>query len=181
MQNYNLSNFSLKMQINSFKFISICTHTLLTLFLCQAQDEELEKAIEDALEAGYRHIDTAHTYENEHVIGRVLNRWLSSGRLKRKRTFHFQFISIQSVVALSGEDLFIVTKLPPRGNRPEGVQKYIKLSLEALQLSYVDVYLIHTPFAFNEVEGQMFPVKDGKADLDLTTDHVATWKVLNQN
>lgn len=76
-----------------------------------------------------------------------------------------------------GEDLFIVTKLPPCGNRPEGVQKYIKSSLEALQLSYVDVYLIHAPFAVKEVEGQLFPFKDGKLDLDVTTNHVEIWKV----
>lgn len=79
---------------------------------------------------------------------------------------------------LSGDDLFIVTKLPPKGIRPEGVKKYIKKSLEALQLNYVDVYLIHTPFAFNDVEGELFPKKaDGSADLDFTTDHVAVWKV----
>lgn len=54
------------------------------LWLSQAQDEELEKAINAALEAGYRHIDTAYVYENEKVIGRVLKKWISSGKLKRK-------------------------------------------------------------------------------------------------
>lgn len=59
----------------------------------QANDhEELEKAIEQALECGYRHFDTASYYQNEHILGKVLRRWLDTGRVKR-------------------EDLFIVTKV----------------------------------------------------------------------
>lgn len=47
-----------------------------------------------ALSAGYRHIDTAYMYENEHIIGSVLKRWFDSGKIKR-------------------EELFIVTKVKP--------------------------------------------------------------------
>lgn len=50
----------------------------------KAKDEELEAALEEALTAGYRHIDTAYLYENERVIGKVINRWISCGKLKRK-------------------------------------------------------------------------------------------------
>lgn len=53
----------------------------------QSKDEDLEKALEAALEAGYRHIDTATVYENEHVIGKVLERWLTSGKVKREELF----------------------------------------------------------------------------------------------
>lgn len=56
-------------------------------FLFQSKDEDLEKALEAALEAGYRHIDTATAYENEHVIGKVLERWLKSGKVKREELF----------------------------------------------------------------------------------------------
>ncbi|KAK9875418.1 hypothetical protein WA026_007811 [Henosepilachna vigintioctopunctata] len=127
-----------------------------------AKDDELEKAIEAALEIGYRHIDTAYTYENEKVIGRVLKRWFDAGKLKR-------------------EDIFLVTKLPPTGNRPEGVPKFLKRSLESLQVDYVDLYLIHVPFGFKDVEGTLQPKKeDGTTDLDLTTDHVAMWKAMEQ-
>lgn len=76
-----------------------------------------------------------------------------------------------------GEDLFLVTKLPPSGNRPEGVSKFIKKSLENLQVSYLDLYLVHTPFGFKDVEGDLHPIKDGEIDMDFTTDHVAVWKV----
>ena len=58
----------------------------------QATDEEIEASLDAALEAGYRHIDGAYVYENEAAIGRVLNKWLTSGKVKR-------------------EDLFIVTKV----------------------------------------------------------------------
>lgn len=62
--------------------------------LSQITDEEaLTKAIHTALETGYRHIDTAFYYKNEHIIGKVLKEWFDSKKLKR-------------------EDVFITTKLP---------------------------------------------------------------------
>lgn len=73
--------------------------------------------------------------------------------------------------------MFITTKLPSKGNRPDGVRKYLKKSLENLKLDYVDLYLIHGPFGFNDVGEESFPMKDGKSDLDKATDHVAIWKV----
>lgn len=53
------------------------------VYCAQATDQELENALEMALQVGYRHIDTAAVYFNEHVIGKVLNKWISSGKLKR--------------------------------------------------------------------------------------------------
>lgn len=62
----------------------------------QASDEVLEKAVEDALAAGYRHFDTARAYENEAALGRALKKWIGNDPAKRK-------------------ELFVVTKLPPGG------------------------------------------------------------------
>ncbi|KAF3422525.1 hypothetical protein E2986_13580 [Frieseomelitta varia] len=123
-----------------------------------AKEEELQKALDIALEAGYRHIDTAPVYENEKIIGQVLKKWFDSGKIKRS-------------------DIFIVTKLPPSGNRPEDVEKWITRSLKDLQLKYVDLYLIHTPFAFEKVsDGDLHPVdENGEIKLDLSTDHVKIW------
>jgi hypothetical protein len=61
----------------------------------QAKDEELEQAVEAALEAGYRHIDTAHVYENEKVIGKVLSRWFSTGKLNSKPMLLLHEVIIQ--------------------------------------------------------------------------------------
>ncbi|XP_068153784.1 1,5-anhydro-D-fructose reductase [Drosophila tropicalis] len=123
----------------------------------QSSDEEIETAIDAALEAGYRHIDTAPVYGNEVAIGRVLKRWLDAGKVKR-------------------EDLFIVTKLPPIANRPHEVEGVIKKSLADLQLDYVDLYLIHTPFTLNINEDGSFKLdKDGLMEVDVTTNHAATW------
>lgn len=63
--------------------------------------------------------------------------------------------------------------------RPEHVQKYIKESLAALQVDYVDLYLIHVPIGMKNVEGSLYPtLEDGTIDWDMTTDHVAIWKVI---
>lgn len=56
----------------------------------------MEAALDEALKAGYRHIDAAPAYMNEKAIGRVLKKWLDSSNVNR-------------------EDLFITTKLPPPG------------------------------------------------------------------
>ncbi|XP_055319061.1 aldo-keto reductase family 1 member A1 [Sitodiplosis mosellana] len=128
----------------------------------RAPDEEIERALNLALEAGYRHIDCAPVYLNEKAIGKVLKEWIDAGKVKR-------------------EDLFITTKLPDFGNRPESVEKNLKKSLADLNLSYVDLYLMHTPFGFPEpTDGQLAFHPNGDVVLDLTTDHVAIWKKLEE-
>jgi diketogulonate reductase-like aldo/keto reductase len=118
-------------------------------------EKELEDALEVALETGYRHIDTATLYKNEHIIGRVLKKWFDSGKLKR-------------------EDIFVTTKLPG-SVAPERVEIYIKKSLEQLQLDYVDLYLIHFPMCIKPPEpGKPFSFEFGHTDL------VATWKKLEE-
>lgn len=126
----------------------------------QASDKELEAALDAALEAGYRHIDTAYVYENEEAIGRVLAKWLNSGKVQR-------------------EDLFIVTKLPPVGNHPDRVEKYLKRSLDKLGLDYVDMYLVHVPFGFLEKGAAIHPMDaHGNILFDKSTNHVDIWKAM---
>ncbi|XP_060648701.1 1,5-anhydro-D-fructose reductase-like [Drosophila nasuta] len=123
----------------------------------QASDEEVETAIDAALEAGYRHIDTAPRYRNEKAIGQVLKRWLDSGRVKR-------------------EELFIVTKLPLNANAPSDVEPIIRKSLADLQLDYVDMFLIHSPFTLIASEdGGVKKDEQGLMIPDLRTNHAATW------
>ncbi|KAK9875415.1 hypothetical protein WA026_007808 [Henosepilachna vigintioctopunctata] len=128
----------------------------------QAKNNELEKALDIALEAGYRHIDTALVYENEKPIGNVLKRWFTDGKLKR-------------------EDIFLVTKLPIGANRPSDVSIFLNKSLENLQVDYVDLYLIHAPFSFKRIEGNLYPKRaDGSIELDNSVDHLEVWKEMEK-
>jgi diketogulonate reductase-like aldo/keto reductase len=84
-----------------------------------AAGRETEQAVEWALEAGYRHIDTASMYRNEQSVGAALKR---SG--------------------LPREDVFVTTKLFPG---PPSAARELDKSLSRLGLDYVDLYLIHWP------------------------------------
>lgn len=125
----------------------------------RASDEEVEKALNEALEAGYRHIDTAPVYLNEKTIGKVLRQWLDAGKVTR-------------------DELFIVTKLPPPGTRASSVEKFLKRSLADLQFEYVDLYHVHVPFTVPEVDGPFLTNDNGEIVLETTTDHVALWKAM---
>ncbi|XP_069688682.1 1,5-anhydro-D-fructose reductase-like isoform X2 [Periplaneta americana] len=124
----------------------------------KASADEVTVAVDAALEVGYRHIDTAFMYQNEEAIGKTLKKWFDSGRIKR-------------------EDVFIVTKLPPKGNRAASVEKYLTKSLEALQLSYVDLYLVHAPVGLQEEGEELWPVDEtGTLRIDPETDLISLWK-----
>ncbi|XP_076235142.1 aldo-keto reductase family 1 member A1 isoform X2 [Calliopsis andreniformis] len=128
----------------------------------QAKPEEIETVVTTALDVGYKHIDTAFNYNNEEAIGTVLKKWFAKGGKR--------------------EDLFITTKLPHYGNRPSDVEKFIKLSLEKLGLDYVDMYLIHMPFAFKLDKDVYAPAthEDGSYILDTDTDPVSVWKEMEE-
>ncbi|XP_062123835.1 aldo-keto reductase family 1 member B1-like [Drosophila sulfurigaster albostrigata] len=128
----------------------------------QASDAEVEAAIDAALEAGYRHIDTAPVYLNEKAIGRALKRWLDSGKVKR-------------------EELFIVTKLPTSANRARDVEATLKKSLADLQLDYVDIYLIHSPVSAEaNADGSLKFGADGLMVPDLEADITTTWTAMEK-
>jgi diketogulonate reductase-like aldo/keto reductase len=86
-------------------------------------------ATRDALEAGYRHFDCAERYRNEREVGEALRIGLAVGGIAR-------------------EDIFVTTKLWNSNHRRERVEPAFEASLERLGLDYLDLYLIHTPFAF---------------------------------
>lgn len=103
----------------------------------QANYDSLEKGLEEALKTGYRHIDTAQTYENEETIGKVLKRWFDEGKLAR-------------------EDVFVTTKLSFRTMYPEKVEECLKESLRKLQLDYVDLYQIHFPITIVDTGSDVY-------------------------
>lgn len=84
---------------------------------------ECEQSVYDAIEAGYRLIDTAASYMNEEAVGRAIKR---SG--------------------IAREELFITTKLWVQDTGYEKTKKAFERSLARLQLDYLDLYLIHQPF-----------------------------------
>lgn len=118
-------------------------------------EKDLTNALNVALETGYRHIDTAYFYQNEHLIGKVLKTWFDSGKLKR-------------------EDVWITTKLPGC-YPPDQVEGLLKQSLDNLQLEYVDLYLIHFPLYLKFKPGVGFSdTEAGKSDI------IATYKKLEE-
>lgn len=87
-------------------------------------NEETARAIETALEVGYRHIDTAAYYFNEEAVARAVSR---SG--------------------IPREEIFITTKLWNDDQRSGKVMEAFEASLKKLNTDYVDLYLIHWPVA----------------------------------
>jgi alcohol dehydrogenase (NADP+) len=98
----------------------------------------------DALAAGSRHFDCAERYGNEGEVGEALQSGLAHGRLLR-------------------EDIFVTTKLWNTNHRPERVQPAFDASLQRLKLNYLDLYLIHTPFAFQP--GDQLDPRDQNGDV----------------
>lgn len=85
--------------------------------------EECEEAVYQAIQTGYRLIDTAASYMNEEAVGRGIKR---SG--------------------IPREELFITTKLWVQDTGYENTKKSFQRSLDRLQLDYIDLYLIHQPY-----------------------------------
>ncbi len=85
-------------------------------------EDETYKIVREALDIGYRHIDTAEMYGNERAVGRAIK---DSG-IKR-------------------DELFITTKVAPENFGPGQIIKHAKSSLEKLGVEKVDLYLLHWP------------------------------------
>jgi len=99
----------------------------LGLGVFKVEDNECERVVLDALEVGYRHIDTAMIYLNEAAVGRAI---AASG--------------------IPREELFVTTKLWNSDQGSDSAAKALDTSLELLGLDYVDLYLIHWPAPLRE-------------------------------
>src|SRR6201997_1001381 len=116
-------------------------------------------ATRDALEAGFRHFDCAERYRNEREVGEALQAGLAAGGIAR-------------------EDIFVTTKLWNSNHRPERVEPAFEASLEILQLKYLDLYLIHTPFACQPGDNQDPRDENGNVLYDHGVTLLDTWKAL---
>jgi len=100
-----------------------------------SDSSETRNATIAAVEVGFRHLDCAERYRNEEEVGAALKELLADGTVRR-------------------EDLFVTTKLWNNNHRPERVKPALQASLNKLGLDAVDLYLVHTPFAFRPGDDQ---------------------------
>ncbi|MBI0094624.1 MULTISPECIES: aldo/keto reductase [Gilliamella] len=89
----------------------------------QIDEKHCEQAVLDAIDVGYRLIDTATAYQNERQVGNAIK-----------------------VSGIDRKDLFITTKLWLNRASYEGTKIQFEQSLNLLQVDYIDLYLIHQPF-----------------------------------
>jgi alcohol dehydrogenase (NADP+) len=112
-----------------------------------------------ALEAGFRHFDCAERYRNEREVGQALQDGLAATGLPR-------------------ENIFVTTKLWNTNHRPARVEPAFEASLDRLRLAYLDLYLIHTPFAFQPGDDQDPRDPSGNVLYDRDVSLLDTWKAM---
>src|ERR1700739_590629 len=118
-------------------------------------------ATKAALEAGFRQLDAAERYRNEKEVGEAMQEVFKAGKIKRA-------------------EVFIATKLWNNNHRPERVKPAIEASLKKLQLDYVDLYLIHTPFAFQAGDEQDPRDENGNVIYDNGVTLLDTWRAMEE-
>jgi len=118
-----------------------------------------KEAVRISLEVGFRNFDCAERYRNEEPVGEAMRAVFKQGKVDRK-------------------DVFVETKLWNNNHRPERVKPAFEASLKRLQLDYVDMYSIHTPFAFKAGDEQDPRDEKGNVIYDEATTLTNTWKAL---
>lgn len=133
--------------IPSLKLNTGATIPQIALGTWESAPDDVYKAVKIALDAGYRHIDTAKVYENEEAVGRAIRD-----------------------SSVPRQEIFLTTKLWCKDFRnPEAA---LDASLKRLGVDYVDLYLIHWPFATKE--------ENGKDAIDADVDFVEVYKNVAQ-
>ena len=109
----------------------------------QSSKDDTYTACMAAIKAGYKHIDTAYVYENEDAVGKALK----DSKVKR-------------------EDVFITTKLPANIKTYDGAIESFYESLKNLGLDYIDLYLIHAPWPWDN------------QGADYNAENIEVWKAM---
>lgn len=102
-------------------------------------------SVREALKAGYRHIDTAQAYGNEASVGRAI---LDSG--------------------ISRNEIFVTSKLPAEIKSFEKAVRHSELTMKNIGLDYIDLYLIHAPWPWNEIGA------------DYTKENIEVWRAMEE-
>ncbi|CAO2595153.1 1,5-anhydro-D-fructose reductase [Lemmus lemmus] len=111
----------------------------------QASPGEVADAVQVAINFGYRHFDCAYLYHNESEVGMGINAKIKEGVVHRK-------------------DLFVVSKLWCTYHKKSLVKTACINTLKALNLDYLDLYLIHWPMGFQVPFTSWLPVKTQRND-----------------
>ncbi|XP_029999868.1 aldo-keto reductase family 1 member A1-A isoform X2 [Sphaeramia orbicularis] len=118
---------------------------------------QVKQAVLAALDSGYRHIDCAAAYSNEQEVGEAL--------------------ALRLGKALRREEVFVTSKLWNTKHHPEDVEEACRTSLSDLGLSYLDLYLMHWPMAFQRGKELMPRREDGSVCYS-DTHYRNTWKAM---
>ena len=116
-------------------------------------------AVKAAVKVGFRHLDAAERYRNEADVGAALKELFADGTVRR-------------------DELFVTTKLWNNNHRPERVKSALQASLDRLGLDTVDLYLVHTPFAFKPGDDQDPRDPDGAVIYDDGVTLEETWAAM---
>jgi alcohol dehydrogenase (NADP+) len=119
------------------------------------------RATRDALDAGYRHFDCAERYQNETEVGQALHEAIAAGGVTR-------------------QDVFMTSKLWNTNHRPERVLPAFEGSLKRLGLDYLELYIMHTPFAFKAGDNQDPRNEAGEVLYDEGVTLLDTWRAMEK-
>ena len=122
---------------------------------------ETKIAVTNALRVGFRHFDCAERYRNEREIGESFKAEFATGAIAR-------------------EDVFVTTKLWNTNHRPERVEPAFDASCARLGLSYLDLYLSHTPFAFQPGDDLDPRDQNGNIIYDQGVTMIETWQAMER-
>ena len=129
-----------------------------------SEHDQVATSVKYAIKVGYRHFDLAKAYENEKEVGKAINECISEGLVKR-------------------EELFIASKLWCSDMDPKDVKKACMNTLKALDLDYLDNFMLHWPVQFNNDSYRTANEFGGDFKYEIihsgNSDNIlATWKVM---